>query len=65
MDRYQAAVLRLECLKASLGVAMTRHEGFYSVVSDAEKYWLFVKGPDEVETPSIQNKIADGDDIPF
>ena len=64
MDKYQAALLRLECLKAALGVAMTRHEGFYSVVSDAEKYWLFVKGPDEAETSPIQNKIAD-DEIPF
>ena len=61
MEDYESAKLRLSCLELAKQVARASASGFYSIVTDADKYWSFVKG--EPKTGVAPAKSAD--DIPF
>jgi hypothetical protein len=61
MEEYEAAKLRMQCLELAERAAIATASGFYSVVSDANKYWNFVKGEKE-QTPAA---VKSGDEIPF
>jgi hypothetical protein len=60
MDTYEEAKLRMQCLELAERVAIASCSGFYSIVTDSEKYWTFVKG--ELKTGVAA---AESDDIPF
>jgi hypothetical protein len=63
MEDYEAAKLRMQCLELAHSSAIATASGFYSVVADAEKYWVFVQGvPKTVVVPTAPKY---DDDIPF
>jgi hypothetical protein len=63
MDAFEAARLRMQCLELAARVAGASASGFYSVISDAKKYWEFVESHPTGVAPA---KPSDADDdIPF
>jgi hypothetical protein len=63
MDDYDLAMakLRMQCLELAKDAAVVTCSGTYSIVSDAEKYWKFVRGPTADSVPPAKS----GDDILF
>ena len=59
MEKYESAKLRMQCLELAQSIALASASGFYSIVTDAEKYWAFVEGDSKLDTPKKN------DDIPF